>query len=219
MCAIDRFNLFLRLDLFDDDVALEPMNRWNYPKAKREIVLRDVSGGHRMEMAKWGLEPDSMHDHKLNTYNARAESLLKPYSMFHGPFASRRCLLFGTSFIEHSDRRPDRKPIEVIPAEGRPYAYAGLYEIAQKENEEVYSCTMMTCEPNSVIGPHHSRMPMLLQPDDWDLWLDPSASRDDLLELLAPFELGGMEVREAQIPRMVPSNKPKEPVQSDSLFD
>ena len=201
MCATDRFQLEFKLN-FLRGVQFGPVDRWNFPKREREIIRKTPDGQLVVSMARWGLIPPNSPDGttKLNTYNARDDSLLMERSLFLRPFEKRRCLLIGTSFIEQGDRYEKRVPIEVVPQRGAPYCYAGLWERWGEGDAKFESCTMITTEPNEVIAPFHSRMPVLLTKEEGEFWLDRNASRADLLSLLRPAPSDDMIVRDAELP-------------------
>jgi putative SOS response-associated peptidase YedK len=196
MCAIDHISNQFTLELFDGEIQLPPIDRWNFPKNEREIVRTLPNGRRILEMARWGLEPEWLTS-KVTAYNARSDSLAQGKPLFRAAFRTKRCLLFATSFIEHCDRRPSRIPIEVIPSGGRTFAYAGLFET--KAN--VMTCTMVTCDPCEAIAPFHSRMPVILPEELWEPWLNPDAPSQDLLSLLNPLATPEMEIRDANLPK------------------
>ena len=73
-------------------------------------------------------------------------------------------------------------------ADGAPLAFAGLWAIWRDPQtaERLYSATILTTAANELVAPVHDRMPVILDPRDWDAWLDESASADVLRSLLRP---------------------------------
>ena len=73
--------------------------------------------------------------------------------------------------------------------DGRPFAIAGLWEHwLGSDGSEIESCTLLTTEPNQLLRPIHNRMPVLLDPADFDQWLDSrSHQAADVQHLLHPF--------------------------------
>jgi putative SOS response-associated peptidase YedK len=69
--------------------------------------------------------------------------------------------------------------------DGEPFAFAGLWERwVGEEDEFIESCTILTTEPNELLEPIHNRMPVILDPKDYDLWLDPDVEDGSRLKLL-----------------------------------
>ncbi len=139
---------------------------------------------------KWGLIPSWAKDHKIGNrlINARGETLAEKPS-FRTAFKRRRCLIPATGFYEwqrNSDGRT-KTPMYIAPKSGTPFAFAGLWESWHSpEGQHIQSCTIITTEPNDLMAPIHNRMPVILQADAYNLWLDPE-ERTDLQDLLVPY--------------------------------
>jgi putative SOS response-associated peptidase YedK len=97
--------------------------------------------------------------------NARAETLASKPS-FRDAFRNRRCILFADGFYEWKNQRPIRFSLEG----GAVFAFAGLWE---PRNDELPTCTIVTCEPNELVRSVRDRMPVILAPSAVDLWLSP----------------------------------------------
>ena len=144
----------------------------------------------RADAFKWGLIPSWAKDHKIGNrlINARGETLAEKPS-FRTAFKRRRCLIPATGFYEWQ-RNPDdrtKTPVHIALKSGAPFAFAGLWESWHSpEGQHIQSCTIITTEPNDLMAPIHNRMPVILPPDAYDLWLDP-AERTDLQDLLVPY--------------------------------
>jgi putative SOS response-associated peptidase YedK len=77
--------------------------------------------------------------------------------------------------------------------DGSPFAFAGLWEV-WRDAEEIRSCTIITTEANELVDEVHHRMPVILPPEDYELWLDPDfEEKEALTSLLRPYPSGGME--------------------------
>lgn len=76
----------------------------------------------------------------------------------------------------------------------RPFGFAGIWERWQgEEGRVVESCAILTTEANEVLSPVHDRMPVILHPDDYELWLDEDSRKRDLLaDLLRPYRASEM---------------------------
>jgi len=202
MCATDFLKTSAEYSLeFDDDLLTVPItDRWNFPMKPREMIGLSKDGNLRMTMAHWGLVPRWANTLTFGRrcYNARDDSLAQGKPAFREAFKERRCLLLGTGFIEYADRLPDKRATEFAFEDGRLIAYAGLYEVWGAQN--YVSCTMITTEPNDLISPYHSRMPVILEPKNYSKWISPNTERAELLTLLTPFPSEGMLVDAAEFP-------------------
>ncbi len=133
---------------------------------------------------RWGLIPWWAKDRKIaaRSINARMETAAsKP--TFRDAFSRKRCLIPADGFYEW-ERRPDGKLAHFIySAVGGPLAFAGLWSLwKEPETEErVRTCTILTGEPDDLVGPIHNRMPVALTEDRWGAWLDPKNQDPDEL--------------------------------------
>jgi putative SOS response-associated peptidase YedK len=79
-------------------------------------------------------------------------------------------------------------------ADGAPFAFAGLWEHWERNGSVIESCTILTTDANELVSPIHNRMPVILDPADFDEWLSPKIQGGDKLRhLLRPFPAQGMK--------------------------
>lgn len=140
----------------------------------------------------WGLIPSWAKDPSIGSrlINARAEGLAEKPS-FRGSFKYKRCLIPADGFYEWK-AQPGTKtkvPYFIFLEDQRPFAFAGLWdEWYSPEGGSVRSATIITTAPNELMTPIHNRMPVILEPEDYARWLDPTPQRpEDLSQLLKPF--------------------------------
>jgi putative SOS response-associated peptidase YedK len=89
------------------------------------------------------------------------------------------------------------------------FSFAGLYDIWKDHNNgnEIHSYTIITTTPNEIVGKYHDRMPVILERDNEDLWLNPeNVEADLLLPLLKPFPADKMEEWEVGVAARNPRN-------------
>jgi putative SOS response-associated peptidase YedK len=153
------------------------------------IVRIDPRDGKReVTMARWGLIPFWMKEKpKVPHINARAETVHK-LPLFREAFAKRRCIIPATGFFVWEKRADGRQPYRFVREDMRPFAFAGLWEFARIDGEEIVSATIIVGEPNPLVAGVHDRMPVMLMPDDHDRWLDPAMTIDELRALLKPYD-------------------------------
>ena len=147
---------------------------------------------------KWGLIPSWVKDPSIGNrlINARAESLAEKPA-FRSAFRFRRCLVLADGFYQWKKGKLGKQPYLFRMANGDTFAFAGLWERwAGSEGDTVESCTLITTDPNEIMLPIHDRMPVILKPQDYDLWLDPKVRDLRLLkQLLRPYPSEEMVVQ------------------------
>ncbi len=161
------------------------------PQSVQPVVrLNRDSGQREFALLRWGLVPFWAKDAKLgySTFNARAEEIAaKP--AFREALKKRRCLVPADAFYEWQKLDPKTKrPYAIGLRSGEPYAFAGLWERWQpKEGEALETFTILTTDPNALMEPIHTRMPVILEPQDYSRWLDPADTAQPPIDLLRPF--------------------------------
>ena len=150
---------------------------------------------HRRSLAtlKWGLIPHWARDKhiKASTFNARAETLTqKPF--FRDPIKSRRCIIPASGFYEWQKQGDKKQPYYIARADQQPLALAGLWDLweDQASGDTIESCTIITTAATHQMVQIHERMPVVLERDSYDTWLDPEFNETDVLQqlLIAPKE-------------------------------
>ena len=103
-------------------------------------------------------------------------------------FRQRRCLIPADGFYEWRRIDSGKQPHCIGLVDQQPFALAGLWERWEREGQAVESCTILVTQANASIAPIHDRMPVILDPAAYDVWLD-STVRDpvQLLPLLQPY--------------------------------
>jgi putative SOS response-associated peptidase YedK len=167
--------------------------RWNVaPTDNLPIVRYDAKPGSRtMDLMRWGLVPYWAKDIKIgfSTINAMAETVdTKP--VFREAFQRRRCIVPVDNFYEWKKLGPkEKQPYAIALADRSLMALAGLWETwRSRANETVRSFTIVTTTPNELCGELHNRMPVILPPNTWPIWLgEEPAEPAELKSLLVPY--------------------------------
>ncbi len=151
------------------------------PQSHIPIIRHKPDVGRVGQLVKWGLIPawakDASIGNKLN--NARGETVAQKPS-FRSSFAKHRCLVPANGFYEWKaitvDGKVRKQPYYIHPTKiGGFFAFAGLLAAWKPpEGDTVVSTCIITTGPNEVMAPIHDRMPVILQPEQFDAWLDPS---------------------------------------------
>ncbi len=119
--------------------------------------------------------------------NARSETV-REKPAFRQAFKQRRLLIPADGFYEWRRTEGRKQPFFFQMRDERPFGFAGLWERWEGEGRVVNSCTILTTEANEVLRPVHDRMPVILHPDDYGLWLEGGERERSLLrELLRPY--------------------------------
>jgi putative SOS response-associated peptidase YedK len=168
----------------------------NYNVAPTQEVAAVVEEDEmrKLEMFHWGLIPSWAKDPSIGNkmVNARAETVSEKPS-FRSAFKKRRCLILADGFYEWQKTDDGKQPYHIKMQDDSPFAFAGLWEI-WKDDEEIRSCTIITTAANDLMSEIHHRMPVILPPDDYDMWLDPDFDeKEPLTSLLKPYSSDKME--------------------------
>jgi putative SOS response-associated peptidase YedK len=141
-------------------------------------------------MMRWGLIPAWTKDLKKarEPINAKAETVADLPS-FRDAFRRRRCLIPADGFYEWKQEGGRKQPVYIRMKDGEPFAFAGLWEHWEGQDGHVIeSCTLLTTEPNELLAQVHTRMPVILDPTDYNQWLDPDVQEvTDLKPVLHPY--------------------------------
>jgi putative SOS response-associated peptidase YedK len=177
-------------------------------RAPREAPA-DAPPERRLTVVRWGLVPSWAKDPSIGNrlINARMETVAEKPS-FRRAFASRRCLLPADGYFEWyatsnktAKGKPVKQPFFIHPADNGVLAMAGLYEIWRDRSRDEddaeafrWTCTVLTTTAEDAVGQIHDRMPLLVEPERYDAWLDPRTDdKDSLLSLLVPAAPGRLE--------------------------
>lgn len=163
--------------------------RYNVAPNQPVLGIRAVDGGRELAWLRWGLVPSWSPEprSKYSTINARAETVAEKPT-YRQAFRCRRCLIPADGFYEWRQVDGRKQPYCIGLVDGEPFAFAGLWERWEREGQVVESCTILVTQANERIAPIHDRMPVILEPADYDAWLDltlQDATR--LLPLLRPY--------------------------------
>lgn len=151
---------------------------WNVAPQTTILGVRERHGTRQLEFFSWGLVPGWAKDTSSanRSFNARGETLAIR-TMFRTAFRRRRLLVPADGFYEWTAKTGPRHkvPHYFTRADGEPLAFAGLWEFWRSpEGEERRSATIITTAPGPDMDGIHDRQPVVLEPDTWDRWLDPS---------------------------------------------
>lgn len=180
-----------RIFEFSETPNLRP--RWNVAPTQDVAAVRlGEDGARHLDLLRWGLVPHWADDPAIGNrmINARGESVAdKP--AFRGAFRQRRCLVPADGFYEWKAAGKRKQPYLIRRRDGRPLAFAGLWERWPGPKgaplpQPLETVTIVTTAAGGMIADLHERMPVMLEPEHWGLWLDPRAPLPMVEDLLRP---------------------------------
>ena len=156
------------------------------------VVAESAEPDHSRELRvmKWGLVPSWASDPSIGNrmINARSETAMSKPSFRHA-FARHRCLIPVDGFYEwqaaeRSDApamrgttgRPIKQPYYIHPADGSSLPVAGLFDVWHDPSgaNPLVTCTILTTQAVGAMTTIHDRIPVVIEPSNWDVWLDPA---------------------------------------------
>ena len=181
---------------FGITLAFDVAPRYNIAPTQPVLAIRNHPHTQTREATffRWGLVPSWAKDLSFGArlINARGETVAEQAS-FRAAFKRRRCLIPATGFYEWQRVGSGKQPIYIHSANGRPFGLAGLWETwHDAEGGEIDTCTIITTTPNALMEPIHNRMPVILDPADYSMWLEPGERPNDSLHLIRPYPAAKM---------------------------
>ena len=154
------------------------------------VIQNRETGAREFRPFRWGLVRSWAKDPAIGSrrINARSETAAtKP--AFRKPLRDRRCLILADGFYEWKREGSRKQPYYIKLWNGEPFAFAGLWDRWQPpDGPPLETCTILTTTPNAVLRAIHDRMPVILPPDAYNVWLDPAMRDVDPVQaLLTPY--------------------------------
>ena len=196
MCG--RYRLSRRKHIIEEQFDCDPWEgdwepRYNIAPTQPVPVIRQHPREpiRQISLMKWGLIPHWAKDPSVatGTINAKSETAAsKP--AFRDPLKLRRCLIPADGFYEWKKTGIGKQPFCFKVGEGELFAFAGLWDGWRDSNGQwMKTCSILTTTPNAVTSAVHDRMPVILDPHSYDLWLDPGMQNvAAILDLLTPYD-------------------------------
>ena len=186
-----------------DDVDPGAAPRWNVGPTSQVLALTarapttDTGLELVLDQFRWGLVPSWATGTAIGSrlFNARAETAdTKP--SFRTAFRNRRAAVVADGFMEWQQGPRGHQPFFFRREDGAPLAFAGLWErwIDPQRGPDGFalrSCTIITTAAGPDVAPVHDRMPVVLEAEALDRWLDPANTDiSGLKSLLHPGAAG-----------------------------
>ena len=196
MCG--RYRLSRRKEYLAKHFGVDPGEmdwepRYNIAPTQLVPVLRQdrKEPVRHASMMRWGFIPYWAKDPSIGarTINARAETAATRPA-FRESLERRRCLIPADGFYEWKRSGKTKQPFCFEVEDGELFAFAALWDRWRSpDGNLVESCTILTTTPNRLLTDIHDRMPVILPPDNYDLWLDPGMThKASAVDLLRPYD-------------------------------
>jgi putative SOS response-associated peptidase YedK len=161
------------------------------------IREREAPAGRELVEFRWGLVPSWADDPSIGSkmINARSETVAtKP--AYREAYRQRRCLIPADGFYEWDGYGRNKQPFFIYLRNETPFAFAGLWETWSRGSLRMDTCTIITIAANDLLRPLHERMPVIVDPADYDAWLDPREhDHERLARLMQTYPDGEMRTR------------------------
>jgi putative SOS response-associated peptidase YedK len=192
------------------------------PSQPIPVVIND--GVNKVDFYTWGLVPSWTKPENLGKYsliNARSETAAEKPS-FKASFRRRRCLILTDGFFEWSKPTSGKSktPYYITMKDQSPFGFAGLWEIWNSpEGDSIRSACILTTSPNEIVKPIHERMPVILPPDSYQVWLtEGEVQPTELQPLMKPYPADSMQAYPVSTYVNSPKNNSPQCIQASTFL-
>jgi putative SOS response-associated peptidase YedK len=172
---------------------------YNIAPTQQVITIRSNGSGNRAAFMRWGLVPSWAKDTSIGSrmINARSETAHEKPA-FRTAIRFRRCIIPASGFFEWIEEGGKKQPLYIRMKNDSIMALAGIWDHWKNpEGERQDTCSILTTTSNRLIQTIHDRMPVILHPEEYDLWLDREVTEPEkLLFLYQPYPPDLMEMHE-----------------------
>ena len=195
MCG--RYGRWGRRQRIEELLGIEPSGLDDFPTLYNitpgvdTCIARAKDGERALYSYLWGLVPYWSKDPKngVRPVNAKAETAHER-PMFGKLIRERRCLIPANCYYEWKRTPSAKTPYCIRREDESPFFIGGMWDVWHaREEDRLYTFTILTTFPNDVSGRVHDRMPLIVQPKEYERWLDPG--NENVSDLLAPAPVEG----------------------------
>jgi putative SOS response-associated peptidase YedK len=176
----------LLAEIFGASVLEDFVAKYNIAPTQQVLVIRRNGEGNRASMMRWGLIPSWAKDPAIGNrmINARCETVHEKPA-FRAAIRFRRCVIPASGFYEWMEEGGKKYPLYIRMKDSSIMGLAGIWDHWKTPNgETLESCSILTTNSNSLIQPIHDRMPVILHPEEYYLWLDRDITDPEKLKSL-----------------------------------
>src|SRR5688500_12791487 len=175
----------LRARGIDVDGVNDPVPRYNIAPTQEILTVVEQAPTRGAKFLQWGLIPSWSKEPK-GFINARVETIDEKTS-FKESFQKRRCLILADGFYEWERMGKIAQPYYFRMKDGAPFAFAGVWDRWHNNDRTITSCAIITTTANELLATIHTRMPVILASESYNLWLNEESRATDLKDLLVPY--------------------------------
>ena len=195
MCG--RFSLKSTIQAIEDELSIESTGiivspRYNIAPTQDVLILYK---NKQLVYFRWGLIPFWVKNLNVGNriINARAETLTQKMP-FKTLFKNKRCLIIADGFFEW--QQGTKVPYYFSLKNGKPFTFGGLWnEWDSPDGEKIFSCTIITTQPNNMVNQYHDRMPTIISSEYRNMWIDETYYiESNLCQILRPYPENEMTV-------------------------
>lgn len=171
--------------------------RFNVAPGTDILVVRERTSEREASLLRWGLVPWWAENPAIGARmaNARSDSA---FTRFREPMRQRRCLIPADVFYEWQvvAGQKTKQPYAVALKDSEIFALGGIWDYWKPKSEEegIVTCAILTTEPNTLLTPIHDRMPVIVPPDRYSAWLDPTTPEPAVRDLVKPYPSDAMAI-------------------------
>jgi putative SOS response-associated peptidase YedK len=180
----------VKLDRLTNFDLSDLVPRYNIAPSQEVLAVVERDSVREATFFQWGLIPAWSKEAK-GIINARTETIDQKAS-FSDSFKRRRCLIPADGFYEWERNGKISQPYYFRMESGEPFAFAGIWDRWQGPNRSIASCAIITTTANELLSKIHHRMPVIIGPESYDLWLNDDVRTEHLKDLLVPFPASAM---------------------------
>lgn len=172
-----------------------PLPNFNVAPTHMHPIITSQDPSH-FHLFKWGLVPFWSKDNKSGAkmINARIETIAEK-TAFKSLLNSKRCIVPMDGFYEWKTEGKNKVPFRIVTKDQAIFAVAGLWDCWKSPitGELIYTFTVITGPPNTLMEQIHNRMPAILHPENEKLWLDADIKPHEAIQSLIPYPSENME--------------------------
>tara|TARA_B100000686_G_scaffold354518_1_gene465210 strand:- start:2214 stop:2870 length:657 start_codon:yes stop_codon:yes gene_type:complete len=189
---------------------LKFIERYNIAPKQNSLVIVNSENGRNLKEYRWGLVPHWSKGESIGKclINTRSETVEEKRA-FKASYKSSRSLIPTDGFIEWRKVGKNKQPYYIHLKNRELFGMAGICAEWKGTNEILQTYSILTTEANPLLKNYHDRMPVILAPDNYDLWLNKESQPEQLRLLFSSYPEDLMDIY--PISKLINSHKNDNP--------